>query len=365
MNAATQSTPIRSYANENLALAAKFSEWLTVRNYSEHTRRAYVGVTADFCRFLGFRDLTQAKPFEIREYLFHLQGRGLASASLDRQLHVLRTFYDFLKLGGKVVSVSPRLILTRRRPPRKLPRHLSIEETTKLLEAAGSLRDRAVLELFYATGGRVSELSQMRCEDVDFKGQSIRVVGKGDKERIVLFGRMANEALLRYLGDRREGYVFQDERPHQKLRVTKAKPNKDEAGVWWRGNWREYPEGRGLDVRHWKWLGRVSAMTREEARAKLRDEIGTANTTRPKIDRSLGHKTLYRIVQHAALRAGLKGVHPHTLRHSFASHLLNNGAGIREIQELLGHSSVSTTQCYTHVAIRNLLETHKQFHPRG
>jgi site-specific recombinase XerD len=356
--------PVRSYAKDNWVLAQKFSQWLEVQNYSPHTRKAYDALTADFCRFIRSRSLTEVKHLDVRDYLFHLQGRGFASSTLDRQLHGLRTFFDFLNLGGVVNSVPPRFIRTRKRQ-RKLPRFLSVHEAGKLIEAAESQRDRAILEVFYGTGCRLAEVAGMRCEDVDFEARSIRVLGKGNKERIVLFGRMAREALIAYLGDRREGFLFQDEIPTQKLCVTTAKPNKNESGVWWRGAWSEYPDNKGPGIRRWKWLGRASAMTRSEARAKLLQAIDPANTDRPKIDSPMAHRTFGRIVKSAALRAGLKGVHPHSLRHSFATHLLNRGADLRCVQELLGHSSISTTQIYTHVAMENLLEIHKKAHPRG
>jgi len=360
----TPDTPVRSYADANRNLAAKFSRWLEIQNYSPNTRRAYDALTADFCRFIGSRDITQIKHFDVREYLGHLLRKGLAQSSLDRQLHGLRTFFDFLNLAGLVTSVAPRFIRTRKRQ-RKLPRFPSVQEAARLIEAAKSPRDRAVLEVFYGTGCRLAEVAGMRCEDVDFETQSIRVLGKGNKERVVLFGRMAKEALLAYLGDRRTGYLFQDTLPAQKLRVTQAKPNKHESGIWWRGSWREYPEGSGLGVPKWKWLGRVSAMTREEAKAKLRETIGASNTDRPQIDRPLCHRILGRIVGSTARRAGLKGIHPHSLRHAFATHLLNRGADLRCVQELLGHSSLSTTMIYTHVAMADLSKIHTKCHPRG
>lgn len=360
----SEELPVRSYAKDNRILAAKFSQWLEIQNYSPHTRRAYAALTADFCRFIRSRSLTEVKHIDIREYLFYLYRLGLAPSSLERHLAGLRTFFDFLNLGGVVASVAPRFIKTRKRQ-RKLPRFLSVEEVSKLIEAADSPRDRAVLEVFYATGCRLAEVAGMRCEDVDFAARSIRVLGKGNKERIVLFGRMAREALLAYLVDRREGFLFQAELPPQKFRVTKAKPNKDESGVWWRGHWHEYPQDSWPGVLRYKWLGRVSQMTRKQARTKLLQVVGSVNIDRPKVDAPLAHRTLERIVQSAALQAGIRGVHPHTLRHSFATNLLNRGADLRCIQELLGHSSISTTQIYTHVAIENLMESHKKFHPRG
>lgn len=272
--------PVRSYANENRILAEKFSQWLEIQNYSPLTRRTYDTLTRDFCRFLRSRSLAEVRPIDIREYLGHLQDRGLASTSLSLKLHGLRTFFDFLKLGGVVNLVAPRITSTRRRH-RKLPRFPSVEEVSKLVEAAESPRDRALLEILYATGCRPAEVLTMRCEDVDFTGRSILIVGKGDKERIVLFGRFAAEALLAYLGERREGYLFQQHRPFKKLgygtghRISKGKPNKGGA-AWWRGFWREYPSGTLPGIPRWKWIGPVSSMTLKEARAALLKFIGEA-----------------------------------------------------------------------------------------
>lgn len=365
MQKASIESPVRSYAHDNRALAAKFAQWLEIQNYSVNTRRAYNSLLRDFCRFIRSRSLTEIKRLDIREYLGHLHRRGLASASLDQKLHGLRTFFGFLRLGGLVETAPTRFISLRKRK-RKLAHPFSVEEISKLIEAEKSPRNRAILETFYGTGCRLAEVVGMRCEDVEFSDPgSIRVTGKGDKQRIVLFGRPAKQALLAYLGNRREGYLFQDNRNPQQLRVTKAKPNKHTSTLWWRGCWREYTVGRGPGVPHWKWLGSASAMTRKQARAKLLQLVSEVNIIRPKLDRPLNGRTLGRIVQRAALRVGLKGVHPHSLRHSFATHLLNDRADLRSIQELLGHSSVSTTQIYTHVALDSLIETHKKFHPRS
>jgi site-specific recombinase XerD len=356
--------PVRSHVKDNHVLAAKFSQWISIQNYSANTRRTYDTLTSDFCRFIGSRSLTDIRHLDIREYLAFLGRRGLASSSLDLKLHGLRAFFDFLTLRGEVPTNPARFTKTRRRH-RKLPQCPTIEEVRRLIEAAESPRDRAVLETFYATGCRLAEVSGMRCEDVDFEASTIRVLGKGNKERVVLFGRMAKEALLAYVGDRREGFLFQGQRRPQKLRVTRGKPKKHESGVWFRGFWREYPEGSDPGVEHWKWLGRTSAMTRKEAAAKLLAIVGGVNRERPKIDLPLHTRTLGKIVQRAARRAGIAGIHPHSFRHAFATHLLNRGVDLRSLQELLGHTSVSTTQIYTHVAVDQLSETHKKFHPRG
>jgi integrase/recombinase XerC len=358
------SQAVRSYAKDNQILAEKFSQWLEIQNYSPHTRSAYDTLTADFCRFIASRSLTEVTHLEIRQYLAFLMHRGLSPASLDQKLHGLRGFFGFLHLGHLMISNPTRFIKTRRRH-RNLPRFPTVEEARKIIEAAKSPRDRAILETFYATGCRLAEVSGMRCEDFNFSDGVIVVTGKGDKQRIVLFGRMAKEALLAYLGDRREGYLFQDDRPRQKLRVTKAKPNKHESGVWWRGAWSEYPDDAGPLITKWKWLGRVSEMSRKQAQASLMDLIGSAHTSRAKRDLPFSTRQLARIVKLTALRAGVSGIHPHSLRHAFATHLLGRGADLRSLQELLGHTSISTTTIYTHVAMEQLSAIHKRFHPRG
>jgi len=359
----TNPKPVRSYAKENDALAAKFAQWLEVQNYAVNTRLAYGTLIADFCRFMGSRNLAEVRHLDIREYLAFLQRRGLGPSSLDLKLHGLRGFFEFLTLRGAVKTNVARFIQTRRRH-RGLPHFPTVGEARKIIEAAESPRDRAILETFYATGCRLAEVSGMRCEDVDLAAGVIRVTGKGDVQRIVLFGRMAKEALLAYLGDRREGFLFQTDRSAQTLGVRTAKPNKDQTSVWWRGWWREFPEDADPFITY-KWLGRVSELSREQAQAKLMTLIGSANTTPMKRDLPLSTRQLARIVKGAALRAGVKGISPHSLRHAFATHLLNRGVDLRSLQELLGHSSLSTTQLYTHVAVDQLLAIHKKFHPRG
>jgi site-specific recombinase XerD len=360
------SKPIRSYAKDNLCLAAKFSQWLEIQEYSSHTRRSYAPLIADFCRFIGSRSLTEIKHIDIREYFASLQGRGIGSSSLEQKLYGLRAFFGFLKLGGVVSTNVARFIRTRIRH-RHLPRFPTVKEARKIIEATKSPRDRAILETFYATGCRVAEVAGMRYEDIDFSdGEigTIRVLGKGKKERDVLFGRMAREALLAYLGDRREGFLFQDDFLGQKFTVSKVRP-KSTPGGWWYGYWREYPKDGGPGIQHKQWLGSVSKMSRDEAQSKFLTLIGSANTTRTKHNLPISTRQLLRIVKRAAVRAGIAGIHPHSFRHAFSTHLLADGADLRGIQELLGHSSVSDTMIYTHVTPGQLIDIHKKCHPRG
>jgi site-specific recombinase XerD len=353
-------TPVRSFVRDNLDLAAKFDAWLEAQNYSTHTRKAYRSLTGYLCEFIASRSVLEIKHFDIREFLTYLYKRGLNPSSQARQLSGLKLFFDFLDKGGLVDSNVARLIKTRK-VGRRLPRVLSIEEVERLIAAATTPRDKAMFEMFYSTGCRLSEVAGMRFEHVDFESRTIRVIGKGDKERIVLFGRPAKVALLAYLKGRTEGFLFRDERPPRSLHVYQARPNKETPTLYWKGFWMDGTPS----VEHCCWLGKADAMTREQALEKLASVAGEDWGQRPQPDKPLGPRHIERIVKRAAIAAGLKDVHPHALRHSFATHLLNSGADLRSVQELLGHASISTTQIYTHVSTTNMIEVHKKFHPRG
>lgn len=354
---------VRSHRRSNAELTATFDRWLEAQNYSQHTRRAYGQVLRDFGAFLGAKSFTAVEHVDVRAFLAHLGARGCSPNTLASRLYALRSFYDFLGLGGVIASCPPRLLYTRK-VSKRLPRCLTIEEVRRLIDAASTPRDRAIIELFYSTGCRLAEIVGIRLEDVDFAGSTIRVLGKGNKERIVLFGRPTAKALAKYLGDRRTGYLFEEDKPRQELRVTKAKPNKETPTLYWRASWKDYSNGSGRGE-HWKWLGKVSEMSRAEAQAMLSKLIESAKLERPRDSRPLDSRAVYRVVRRTALRAGLGKVHPHMLRHSFATHLLDSCRDIRVVQELLGHSSVSTTAIYTHVSTTDLAATLKRCHPRG
>jgi|SoiMethySBSTD1v2_1073268.scaffolds.fasta_scaffold428578_2 integrase/recombinase XerC len=274
------------------------------RNASAHTLRSYRIDLTDFQRFLTTRavaGLAAADARAVRAWLTALHARGLAPASIGRKLAAVRSCSRFLVRRG-LLDRNPAREVRGPRQPRKLVSFLPIDEATELVEGrgvrgAGRVRDLAMLELLYACGLRVSELSGLDVDAVDRAEATVRVLGKGRKERIVPFGRPAARALEAWLSARgeRPGPLF-----------TSA---------------------RG---------------------------------------RRLGARSIHTIVRRSAREAGItRRVSPHTLRHSFATHLLDRGADLRMIQELLGHSRLSTTQRYTHVAAEQLMKVYDRAHPRA
>jgi integrase/recombinase XerD len=289
----------------------QFHDHLTYeRGLSPRTVSAY---ERDLARWLGFtvglgvQEPGRVTPAQLREWVFSLKDAGLAATSIRRAQSALRTYYGFLLAEG-AVGVDPTDRLESPRTTRKLPDFLSLEETTRLLEApdeskALHWRDRAILELLYATGVRVSELVELPLSALDLDEGLATIFGKGSKERLVPVGKPALRALGRYLRN--------------------VRPSLDRGG------------GRGL--------------------------VFLNGHGRP-----LRREAVWTIVKEAARRAGItKKVSPHTLRHTFATHLVEGGADLAAVQELLGHADISTTQIYTHLDRDYLREVHRRFHPRG
>jgi integrase/recombinase XerC len=294
------------------------------RNASPHTVRAY---ESDITQFLAFvaadRDTQVANlkpldlnPTTVRGYLAELGRRGDARSSMARKLSGLRTFLRHLRREG-VLDEDPSALAVSPRREQTLPAHLSEDEMTRLLEMPSGgdplgRRDRAILELFYASGLRLSELVGIEVEDVDLRGRLVRVMGKGSKERIVPFNQATEKALRAWLKDRAE------------LR-TKS----DEHGT---GHRRGKNDPLFVNYRGTRLSGRSV------------------------------HRLVLRYVSQCSTRFGIS---PHALRHSFATHLLQRGADLRAIQELLGHARLSTTQRYTHVNAAQLIEVYRRTHPKA
>lgn len=292
------------------ACARFLREFAATRGASPHTLRAYRSDLDQFCAFLDERGVT--KPDEVssrtlRAYLGSMEDRELAATSIQRKLSAARSLFKHLLRQGSI-DHHPAVGLRRRRTARTLPGALSQEEVEALLGAPdvstpAGRRDKALLEFLYSAGTRAAETVGLDRADLDLARGTARVRGKGRKERLVAVGRYAREALESYLSD--------PARPRGKAAKTDA----------------VFVNPRG---------GRLTT-------------------------RSLG-----RIVERCVLRGGIaRRCSPHTLRHSFATHLLDRGCDLRSVQELLGHAHLTTTQIYTHVSIQRLREVYEKAHPRA
>jgi integrase/recombinase XerC len=307
------------------------------RNVSPHTVRAYESDLLQFLDHVGAIGSVKPRDIEpealdrgaVRSFLAELHAAGLSRATSARKLAAIRTFLRYLRREELVEGDPGSLVATPKREIR-MPAHLSEPEMTALLEtpsAADPLgrRDRAILELFYASGLRLSELANLDVDDVNLRARMGRVLGKGGKERMVPFNGSTATAIRQYLPDR-----------EQLIRPAEAgRSGRSEA------------YGRREDSR------RGGQRDRQPLFVNFR---GTRLSTRS-IDRL--------VRRYAAACSTRLGISPHALRHSFATHLLQRGADLRAIQELLGHSRLSTTQRYTHVNAAQLLETYRKAHPRA
>ncbi len=292
----------------------EFSAYLRdERNLSPHTLRAYEREVSTFIAFarseMDCQGPYQVRPAVVRAYLAHLHTRRLAKISMQRALAALRTYFRFLGREG-AVELNPARLVPTPRAPKPLPQVVEAGQVAELLDSFPKTptgrRDRAALELLYAAGLRASELVGLELGDVDLSRRLVRVRGKGGKERVVPFGRLAEEALRRYLPVRAE----------------------------WRAQVAERGESEPLFV------------NRRGSR--------------------LSDRSLRRLLDAAVARvAALHHLHPHVLRHAFATHLLEAGMDLRAIQELLGHASLSTTQRYTHLDLAHLMETYRKAHPKA
>ena len=287
----------------------EFLRHLRERNASAHTIKAYTGDLDAFAAYAGSREWKAIDHIAIRGFLSHLYDKGLSKTSVARALAAVRSLYRWLAQEG-VVEQNPAKLVSTPRLPKKLPRVPTIEELNSVLDgkmpdvASFPERDRLMLELLYGCGIRNSELVGINLEDIRASNEAILIRGKGKKERYVPFGGSVSVALVVYLPWR------------QQLLATLKKTNS----------------------------------------ALLVNQRGGRLTTR-----SVG-----RIVKRIAVAKGLSpDVHPHTLRHAFGTHMLEEGADLRAIQELLGHERLATTQRYTQLSVKHMMDVYDQTHPRA
>jgi integrase/recombinase XerD len=346
--------PLRNKTNADLA--SKFSEWLVAQRYARVTQLAYKRVAFRFCHFMGRRPISAATHLDVRCFLIEVMKRDLSVDGYNRHLWALRRFFDFLYMGGVVDTMAPRFVLGKRHQ-RFIPRVLGESEIARLMRAVKSPRDAAILELLYSTGCRIGELVALNVEDIDQKRHSIRVTGKGNRVRTVFFGGHAAIALKRYLDGRTHGPLFQ---PVYRPQHGCVHWN----GRGWAASWINYSKGTDFARKTSTFLC-GKKFTYEQAWAVFKQKVAASKLTRAPQQRHIHTAAIARVVELAAQRAKLGRVTAHMIRHSFATHLLNRGADIRHIQELMGHASIQTTQIYTKIVPSQVAETHRRFHPRG
>ncbi len=330
--------------------------WMVIQHYAISTQTLYFRVLKAYCAFLQRRVITAATHNDVLGFLASEASRGQSLQSLHHKLDILRVFYDFLRIGG-VQTHSPARLIRLRPVRRQIPRVLSEDDVQKLIAHCRNRRDRVLIELLYSSGCRISEITEIRLENIDFKARTIRVFGKG-RARIVLFGKQAEKAILAYVGDRRQGYLFTSDLPAQWGSVLRREKS-------WIGTWMDYGGEVGKPKRKQRFLGHVSTMSYWEARGRLTGLLRYEHARRPDRERPPRPVTLQAAVSKVSNLAGVGHVTPRMLRHTFATHLLNGGADIRVIQELMGHAWIQTTQVYTHVSREKLAATFRHCHPRG
>ncbi|KRL66206.1 tyrosine recombinase XerC [Companilactobacillus versmoldensis] len=294
-------------------LLDQFVDYLVVnRHYSEDTKKSYLEDINNFVECLdqngGFKGFTAVNRFDVETYLTFMDEKNYADGTIARRISSLRSFFNFL-VRNDAVKNNPFELVQLRRKGRKLPRFFYEKEMQQLFEAVKgddllSIRNSALLELLYATGMRVSECSNLTMSQLDFTNGIVLIHGKGDKDRYVPFGEYAQTALKKYFEESRTVLMKQYDQDHDFVFINSR--------------------GQQLTSRGIEYI-------------------------------------LNKVIKQTSLTAD---IHPHMIRHTFATHLLDNGADLRTVQEMLGHSSLSTTQIYTHVTMEHLQKDYKKYFPR-
>jgi integrase/recombinase XerC len=340
----------------NQDLTRRFVRWLKIQEYANHTNRHYIGSIVSLCRFLSDTPATEVTHLDVRDFLASVAQRGVKRATVWAAMSALRCFFDFLNMGGLVAWSAPRFVRLPRLK-RYPPRVLSERQMCLLSDAARNLHERTMIEVFCGTGARAGELQSMRVEEVDLMARRIRVLGKCGY-RYVLFPRATAAFLRKYIGKRTSGYLFSTRALPQKLHLI-HNPN----GSWRMHYYKYNPQTQRSD-RICIYVPKKLNLVREQAFRRIRRKIPRPCPAGPIGQKPLASTTVRYIVMRVGLRAGLY-VNPQLIRHTFATHLLDHGADIRMIQEMLGHASVRTTQAYTHVSMKQVQKVLDKCHPRN
>ncbi len=423
-----------NHREENKRLLEDFLLSLEAGNRSPHTILAYRLGIEDFLDFTLGLSVAEITHREISEWLHFLNVRGVKSSTVSQRLYSLRSFFKYAQLDG-VLKDSPARLIQNRRVSRPLPHWLTPQQIQQLLNAADNPRDRALVEFMWATGCRISEVVSARLENINWSSRSLKVLGKGQKERLVLFGKKTAASLEKYLGSQRSGPLFREDREEQSGSILNQ-------GASWTVFWRENERREDGTIRR-RLRGKVVGQVREylkrgrkadatylraaemreqghkwkeiyaslypgtkllpEGKMRVRNavgyhlkqnshdktEAGEANIlderaavekgqrlitsirrrSRRKIDPPIDRdapmdaRSIRRIIRELGVKAGLGRVYPHMIRHSMATAMLDGGADLRAIQDLLGHTSITTTQIYTHCSAAHLRKEMEKAHP--
>jgi site-specific recombinase XerD len=422
---------------ENAQLLEDFLRHLAGGNYSPLTLLSYTHNVKDFLDFTMGLSMVEVTHREISEWLHFLKESGAKSSTISQRLYSVRSFFEYLQLV-EVRSDSPARLIQNRRISRPLPHWLSVPNLKKLVAAAENIRDRALVEFMWCTGCRISEVVGARVENVDWSGRTVKILGKGDKERLAPLGKQAVKTLRDYLRDfahigdtgflfrrcqlSQEGGLYLDDgrswiaswyenrafpegsvrrmlrtktlgmNRERRRNGRKPPPTLDMATEMRKSGspWREIYKAvspniemsdlqrRGLrsavyyrldDSRPKAQTSPTQVMTYDEARARVQELVAGLRKESPRKLHTLDPeapieaRSVRRILRELGVKAGIGKVTPHMLRHAFATHLLEGGANLRAIQELLGHSSIATTQIYTHCSTVHLRSQLEKAHP--
>ena len=343
----------------NEELVRRYGRWLNTLQYSDGVQQRYSRWAGEFCKSLGNRAVGQTSDWDIRDFLSDQPRKKYNHHTVYDQLVALRNFYQFLSLGG-IATTMPLRTVRIRAPRQDPPVVASPGAILRLIAAAKKPRELAAIEVLYATGCRVTELARVKDEDIDFESRKIRVHGKLGKSRYVVFGNHAARAIKTHLAGRSSGYLFRPEHPQNGSVYKCSRTNT------WLGEVSVYthtapPVRKRIVMR----LGCRSEMSLGEAWSMFKKRTRRLDTTYPLIPRPMAPNSIRTILYQVALRAGIRAIPPKEFRHCCGTHMLDGGADIREIQELLGHACLTTTQVYTHVGRKKLLEIFDLCHPRG
>ena len=418
-----------NHQEENASLLDDFIKHLEAANRSPHSISAYRFIVSDFLKFTLGLAIPEVTHREVSEWIHFLHTQKMSPKTISQRLAGLRSFFNYTVLIG-IRNTSPTALIPQRKLPTSLPHWLSAEQVKKLMGAADNARDYALIDFMYSSGCRVAEVVGARIEHVQWDERVVKVLGKGQKERLVPMGRKTVKSLRAYLQDRDTGPLFREER--------QQRGSVELQGASWIASWNEnrtMPDGTRQRVRCTKNMGfgrepkkfgcapketvlratelrmqgvkwpvifseilgnatstdqdrqnlrssvylRISALKRRPPRESkqiltyqqarmathsLVDSIPPDKSQLPReVDEPITARSISRILRKLGAKAGLGRVHPHMLRHSFATVLLEGGADLRSIQELLGHTSISTTQIYTHCTSKHLRATLRKAHP--